>query len=487
MSTPSVPSAPVCNSASPPSGGRSHALLVLAGGLGVIASVVLGFDLWPGLRGTTTWSWERRVLEEPVRLILPVLIFVATVFVVRGVGRKPGESMAGFLGKLLAVAGLIFAQMLALTAVEPGGLSHLARRVIDPAFTSYHTVASTRIEGVVPFLREYHEIQGTFPVHAPSQPPGRILYFWIVNQIAGSPQSGALLAALLLLAAGALCVFPLAILAGGRCEEGRTRGALLFFASVPSILLFTPQTDHLLLLTTMTSAAAFVHALHLPGQLARGLAGLVSGLAAGAAIFLSLTSAAALLAWGLAIVFGLLGRRATSDRPPLRWGTALLAATLGLALALALPAFLGMNWPAVARECFSGAHRIQVLIFHRTYSEWVARNLMDFALFLGPTLTTLAVAEALREGREVVRRVPPSATSSSALPYGLAFLVTLLMLNFSGKILGETGRIWMFLMPLAALAVARRAASSPFRVAVVIAAAQFLVLLTARLVLNVPG
>ncbi len=393
----------------------------------VLTAALLLTDAWPGLRGPEEWRWGRRVLENPASLLASVAVFAATAVLALRVRRTWAVSSAGGRAAMLAgAAALVFLQMIALTAAEPGGLSNLRRRVLDPSFTSYHTIA-TRVDEPIRFLREYHEIQEGFPVHGPSQPPGRVLFFWAANGVAGDPERGASLAAWLLLAAGALCVVPLAVLAGGRCDSSATGAALLLFATVPSILIFTPQTDHLILLATMSAAAlAFEAWRHATERRAFALAA-AAGVVDGGAMFVSLTSAAAIGAWGLALALHVVRGPKLS---PARIAALLVTWAVGFLAALAIPAVLGMNWPAVVRECLAGAHRVQVLIFERHYSTWVGWNLADFALFLGPPLAIATLA-------------------SWRHAFAIAMIAALLILDLSGTILGETGRIWMFLMPLA--------------------------------------
>jgi hypothetical protein len=96
-------------------------------GAGAVTSALLLTDVWPAIRGPDEWHWGRRILHSPAPLLLSVLLFVATVWVASRVRSVRGS---------FAVVPLIFAQMLTLTAAEPGGLSNLRRRVLDRAFTS---------------------------------------------------------------------------------------------------------------------------------------------------------------------------------------------------------------------------------------------------------------------------------------------------------------------------------------------------------------
>jgi hypothetical protein len=406
--------------------------------------------------------------------------------------------------------------MLALTAAEPGGLSNLARRVLDPSFTSYHTVARS-VEDPAEFLRRYHEIQRGFPVHGPSQPPGRVLLFRAINEWASeggrtsallalgerlggvpkgppgttdSERAGAVAAGLLLVAIGALAIVPFTVIAGGRVEPEATGATVLLASCLPSFVLFTPQTDHLVLLLTSSAAALGLETLRWASRRAAPFFAFAAGLCASAAVFVSFTSFAALGAWGLAMLgMGLFAMFRNDPFPtPARVAVLAAAAAAGLAVVPAATAAIGMDWPAVFREATSAAHRVQVLVHGRRYATWVVWNVVDFVLFLGPAL---ALAWLARIGEEARATRPGGAAEPHGppieAPFAIALLAALLALDVSGRILGETGRIWMFLMPLAVVAVALGARGRSDRELLPLAAAQLVVLLALRGFWNVPG
>jgi hypothetical protein len=479
-----------------------------------VTALLIATDIFPGVRGPADggWRWERRPLESIAPLLAVVIVFGATALVALRL-RRLDAATARTKGHLLLAGGvaLVFVQMIVLTAVEPGGLSNVPRRVLDPSFTSYHTIAG-KVESPRAFLRDYHRLQSRFPVHGPSQPPGRALFFWAVNRwaepsertalllrlgdsLGGIPdrppavpagttdaqRAGAFLAGWLLLGMGALCVVPVVALVGGTEHPRAAGAALLLLATLPSTLLFTPQTDHLILLLTATAAALALAALK-RGPAWRGhLLFFLGGLSGSLALFVSFTSLAALGAWGLALaaMLWLDSRREDPGGyrcvPAGRLALHLLAGLAGLLVVPVWTSALGMQWPAVFRECTAAAHRIQVLVFGRHYSTWVGWNLWDFALFLGPALTVVWLAN-----------VPCELRSRRGVPFALTLLVVLLALDLSGRILGETGRIWMFLMPLAVAAVATREEQSD-KSLLTLASAQLVVLLAIRMFLNVPG
>ena len=497
-----------------------RAAVLLVGGL---VAVLIAFDAWPGLRGPESWRWGYRPIPMG-RAILGVLAaFVATTALGLRMRRVwGGGSNFERSPLLIAVIALLFTQMVLLTAAEPGGLSNVPRRVLDPAFTSYHTIARD-VDDVPEFLRRYAAIQGRFPVHGPSQPPGRVLFFHAVNEWAakgdrterllhlgerlggvppGPPgtteaqRAGALAAGFLLLAIGALSIVPLTVLAGGRCAPGAVGGTVVLMAGLPSFLLFTPETDHLILFFALTAAALKVEAMRYASRRWAPALAFGAGLAGGLGILVSFTTIAALAAIGIGftgmVALGL--RRRDPFPTPGQMTQIGFGALAGFLLVPALTAMAGLDWIAVFAAANRNAHRVQVLVFKRAYSEWVVWNLWDFVLFLGPGLAIAWLARIGTEARAFAAGagfVPAGPDGRSRLPLeiplAIALLVALVALDVSGRILGETGRIWMFLMPLAVVAAASASEGRPGRELVPLALAQLLVLTALRLFVNVPG
>jgi hypothetical protein len=151
------------------------------------------------------------------------------------------------------------------------------------------------------------------------------------------------------------------------------------------------------------------------------------------------------------------------------------AALAGTATVMSTVAWLGMDWAAVFRECMTAARRVQVEVHGRSHATWVTWNLWDFALFLGWPLAVAWLARVRGEWRD----------ASLEIPFATALIVAVAALDLSGAILGETGRIWMFLMPLA-VGAAATGARSP-RAWLPLATAQLSIVLAMRIFLDVPG
>jgi hypothetical protein len=437
--------------------------------------VLLATDVWPGARGPESWQWGRRVVLSPW-LFACAAAAAATILVALRVRAAWARGTAGArAGWLTAAVALTFAQMVLLTAAEPGGLGNVVRRVESPSFTSYDTVARG-ISDPRAFLEKYPRIQHRFPVHGPSQPPGRVMWFWAARRIAGD-ERGPVVAGYLLMLVGALSLVPLVPLVGGRCSPDAVGAAVALMGTLPSFLLFTPETDHLILFLSLAAAALLVEAMRYASHRYAPFLAFGAGVTAGAGLFVSFTSLAALGVWGIALAGMAAVARGRRVPFPSAARTGLLAAAAlgGVAAVIAGVAGLGMDWPAVFRECLKAARHVQVDVHGRSYGTWVGWNLWDFALFLGWPVTVAWIARIRGEWKDAALEIP----------FASALLAAVVVLDLSGSILGETGRIWMFLMP-AAVAAAASGARSPAGW-VPLAAAQGAIVLTMRMFLNVPG
>ena len=133
----------------------SRATRIAALIVGGIVALLIATDAWPGVRGPESWRWAYRPIGFGWPLLGTLVTFAATAAIGLRMRRVWAAGSNWQRGPLLgAVVGLLFAQMVLLTAAEPGGLSNVPRRVMDPSFTSYHTIARD-IEDPRDFLRRY--------------------------------------------------------------------------------------------------------------------------------------------------------------------------------------------------------------------------------------------------------------------------------------------------------------------------------------------
>jgi hypothetical protein len=234
----------------------------------------------------------------------------------------------------------------------------------------------------------------------------------------------------------------------------------ILWTVVPSPVLMIPQIDLLVTALGAVAVCLFWQSLPRPGPRssrararARTLA-TVGGAFAGLAVFVSY-GAGLYVAFGglLAITCVVSGRSSTRFIIE-----SLLFALSGAAAVLFAPVLLGYD-PIASMRVALGTH-LDDYTHQRSYWNWLAFNLWDVAIFLSVPLVILGLARVSVALRELIRNTM-SAFGSPAVRLVLGAATLLLALDLSGLVRGETGRIWMPLLPyLLLVALVRRDASA---------------------------
>ncbi len=460
----------------------------LVAGLGVWLLVLQRDVGWPD-------EWALPVLGPiyPVGFLLaPALALLGfgglIVYLWRSLRREQVPSHRRGLAWSLAISLSIGAWCLqaALWSVAPESVPRLAAIQLSDVSTGYLGEA-WRVRDLGDYLQSYAQDMPRKPEHVATHPPGAVLFFYAVRrlgqaipplsdaalftsstavelsirdlgvQVTKYPTAAwlgseglatAMLAAWLLGAAGALMpLIVFAALRGPMGDERALAGAALL-ALTPAMLLFFAVLDQLIaLLATLMLAALAATQRHWAWSA-------VAGLIVAAALFVSLGALALAALGGVFLLLRAarqVGRSSDiswSDTrsvfvPPLAFGAGLLA---GLGLWYAA----GVDAAGVFSQGLTAHSSITGLASFRSYHIWVWLNLVEFAVFLGLPLAALVVAG--------VPRVVASlrAMSGRTLPAYLAAsaLLALLLLDVSGTVKGETGRIWLFFAPWLAAGVA---------------------------------
>jgi len=181
---------------------------------------------------------------------------------------------------------------------------------------------------------------------------------------------------------------------------------------------------------------------------------LVLAFLAGAALYVGMvfTPAVAVVAFMVLLWYGLARRTEWGRRLTRQPGQVTLTAVAGTGLlGFAVPlaaAWFFLHFDAISTWWQSMASNARFnRVTGRSYLPWVLYNPVDFLMFLGVGLSSLLVVAVvgLLRGLRTWRQWDP-------LTIGLAvYVLVLLVLNLSGANAGETARLWMFLMPGAAL------------------------------------
>lgn len=211
--------------------------------------------------------------------------------------------------------------------------------------------------------------------------------------------------------------------------------SLLF---VPSVVLFTPTIDQMYMFIAITSFLLFIYGLR-AGKKMRHIFFLSSGFLLSLGLFMN---------FGLfpMVVFNLLfymvHTRRCKLKTRIRVPTELVFFFFGLSLLFYL-IYLFYNLNIIETLLVTKkAH--EIITGQRSYLIWVLFNLYDFFIFLGIPLSMLF----LRKTYYIALSIKKKNIIDKNF---LVFMTFLICLSLSGLIRGETGRLWMYLMPLAIL------------------------------------
>jgi len=430
------------------------------------------------------WQWAFYPRPGSWITAVPAMTFAAMLAVVVGacLGRVvPAERWEAGLVVVCLLLGL--GVILSMTYASPqGDLVHSVLVTADPWVSGYFA-ESARIRDMGAYLARYPERISALTVkepfgHLADHPVGPVLFHWLVNRLmeawpevarwftprdpmlysqaralaerlARTPLSdgafaGIWASALLFRLAYWAALVPVYLL--GRALHSREAGlaALALAALIPALHLFAPYPDQVFPLFALWALYGLYRAVERGSAVwgAVSALGLVLGLLwtlAFLAVVLMMAVAVGLLlvrAWTCGQRIG----RGAYVRAGVGWGGGLVVFSL-------LPwAALGYDAYRVWRICLV-QHGTFADLFPRTYTPWVLFNPLEFVLFAGVAAGLLLLFEAWTEWREwwSRRRLDLVGMVTWSL------LATLAVLNFSGKNLGEVGRLWMPFMPFAAV------------------------------------
>ncbi|QDU69664.1 hypothetical protein [Engelhardtia mirabilis] len=444
-------------------------------------------DATPLLRGPAPWppEWQWGLREATPEHGVAGAVLWSVVLIALVVGA--GSARLDRAGRLVVTGWLLAASIgslgltTSLAAMEDGhgAVDVLVRRTLSKGFTSYHTVAvSEDARDVGVFLARFDELLPDLPTHARAHPPGPIVFYRALHGLVTSspgleralvargeaggyrePLRGpptqdahvasALLGALVLLAVASLA--PLACAAFARAlgaSRSRATGIGALTALVPGLALMTPTFDQLLVPLLLTVVALLATATA-PGRNAaqRWALATSAGALAGVCVFCSFGAPIFMAVGGLMAAASSLAR---GSRPGRDVAAPMALAAAVCALGFFVPMLVGYD-PIAGLRAALGVHA-EEFTSRRSYGAWVLFNLWDLFVFAGPPLGVLLIARLTRR----------EGGLAASVAWTLA--ISLLLLDLSGVVRGEAGRIWVPLMPyvlVAALIDDERAERNP--------------------------
>ncbi len=447
--------------------------------IAIAAIVAIWSDALPWLRGPAPrtpreWHWVFQPRHTMDRIgwacaagaaLIGLLLASGSAWATRHQSRARTSILiaATIVGTLFQVAVL---------HLEPNGAAATwMERTYTPEFTSFFSVAveTNHLEEHV-ILSQYDTIlqqAGRLAFHAATHPPaGVLLYRSLIRTFRREPRVtdvcesalktfgvdavalepldapasarslpyavAAIAAGLFLTFAGVLTCVPLAYAAEslGASPLAASRIGILW-CLCPALINFSPYVDQALALPLTAAAALLLIAAN------RSDRPMAMAVAAGVA-----AAAAALVSYGALAMLGvvaLIVLAAGASRPARTAGILAIAGITTIALLEFLRA-VGFNYLTSAEAALTW-HRVQFTM-GRTYSLWLGFNLIDFAVFAGTPVIVYALLTT------VAGMTERHWWSDKGTRVAAALFASMLLLDASGTVRGEVGRIWLPLMPM---------------------------------------
>ena len=447
-------------------------------------------------------EWEWRYIKEPLSLreavipfiLIALLLFLLFIFM-RNFEKKSRKEEALFL-VILFILSLIF--QLTLTSLVTEGLQQFPTVIYFSPISGYFTQADREIKDLGNFLANYDVyIAGLPEGHLGAHPPGLAIYYWslinlykkspglargVVNLMGekfdrvfqeieraaggrkvGEPQRAAIWTAVFLAMLAVAAAPILLYLLARRISDKKTAlFAAAFTAFIPGLFLFSPRSDVLFPAIAITIYLLTLKALKSKSPLWGFFAGLVFFL--GAMLRLSFFVISALVVFYLLLQLWSTLRegKAAAGRLLRSWIKPAIGILIGFFLLIIILKFAtGFNAFKVWRICYARQSPLTSAI-QRTWWKWMLYSPFEFAGFLGIPISAFLLCRLISEvrrssfiiGRSTMNRKQSTSRSLAWRPeeaYLLSFIVTILLLYFSGKTLSEVGRLWIFLMPFATI------------------------------------
>jgi hypothetical protein len=409
--------------------------------IGVVFGLGVIYELGPlnGFASITKWGWpwqDLGTIQMGLALLAPFLLIVLVLW---NSDRVMPRVPIWFW--LAAVALAQFCLQLFSVLADPRGAERILQIVSSADATSYFTDA-LNIHNLRDWMSKFQ--QASLTGHSTSHPAGPILFYWVFATLFGK-DAGAFLGGI---AVGLIASFGVVVMyhfAGLWTTDRRVRLlASGFYALLPGLTVFFPELDQVYPIFSMLAILAFVKALNTSSAW-YGYAP-----ALGAVLFAASFFAYNLLTIGAFLLYYSLWWWWREGRTGTAAFTAIRAAAVSLiaaaSLYLVLWAATGYNLPAALRHALA-LQDATARWLNRPYIVFILPDLYDFALAAGIIAIPILWIH-LSKLREEFKKNP------NRMALTLIGLATIVTVDVSGLLRGETARVWLFLQPLLVVPVA---------------------------------
>lgn len=431
------------------------------------------------------WEWILERLHSGYKLLYPFCPILLLGFLSFTALKRIANGYV-IVHRFFLIAATIFTFFVpvCIMYMHPGGPLQVTSLILNPASNSYYQTAVEH-QDILNLLADYHKQMPKLISHARTQAPGPVVLHWLlheifarssfamdvanvvifisseVNCLAASQlfrnfwgdwiQSKDVAAAfwitLTLCALGSFAIIPLYYFVRRMLGIEAAIGAVIFFSVIPSFSSFAPSVDQIypvVTLSVLCLAEAVVDAFSIRRMAMAGIWSASIGLALGLGVFCNMGLIVVMLLVTLYVGFRNMATTDGFHEKCLNFSI-FFASMLSAFIAIFLLLWILFRFNLLTTFLVSDAFRQELYAGPpgRTYWKWLLWNPIDFFLFAGLPLTWLFVEGAVRDFIKLrqIRKI------DSLHCFTGAFLVTLVMLDLSGKVRGESGRMWMFLMP----------------------------------------
>jgi len=258
--------------------------------------------------------------------------------------------------------------------------------------------------------------------------------------LSSADAAAAIASALAIAFIGSMGLIPLYFFAKRLCGAQGAIVATVLAASMPGLALLGASPDLIVMTLAVTALWVGCEAWQRRSVVLAGVMGLVTALGA----FISLGFVTVAVWAAVAALFWTIGGRGERRERRVR-AARLAAAAAGMLAAGCVVLYFTTGYRALAvmREALVAHRSVTTVEFARTYWKWVLVNPVECAIFAGvPAVTAALWSWRVLKKLEMLR----------LKMFVLGWLTVLALLNLSGVVRGEVGRIWLFLMWPVALA-----------------------------------
>lgn len=433
--------------------------------LSLVWAAVFALNWIPILRGGAGWRWPYVLPEHPGRLLL----FAAVVCMYLAGAWWLLKHCRSIILILWAMVGSISLTIAMLYISVPRPHYELFTRTVSAMTTGWH-YSSLEVDewgGALGVLRQWPDFMSGCVgvcVHVATSPPGMSLIYYGANQLleqmpaianslaeplrsfqchdyflmsyANASLASAWLGILMPLWGG-LTVWPLYWL-GIRLNCKRTAlWGVLLWPLVPAYLMFMPHPSTVYPLFSITIVALLIEGVHRDSISWV----IVSGAMASVSILISFVFIPLSLLVGILLLTKFY---IEADRSRFTWQWFLrIGAGYGVGFFAVWIAYYFLSgftpWELIASDAMREGH----LLIERPYFIWIFLHLNDFFMFTGWPLILLAGLGIWQSWQTLWKKSALSMWKAMSL----SVFITLLAVDVSGFVRGESGRVWLFFAP----------------------------------------